>query len=418
MIENVLKEITLMKIRISICLLAILALMNFTHFLAIPMAQAQGSKTKLGAETKEFDIILFEQNIRKALDGKSIGYAYAINHNGQLKKEGANGYAVLAQDLPKDGIILDPKGVKQSAKKRMNIASVTKTLTATTVLKILQDKLAKDSPNLTVDSKVNAFLPAFWKRGPGVDSLTFKELMSQLSGMNLEFDTDIEGLKNWIAKGVTRPKSEYAYKNANLAIFRIIIPYMLSTPQIRKSLDAHAAMNLQSFNVLVSNQYVDAVNNLVLEPMGILNASCKPEGDFVPTRFYDFPDNKQKGALAGDWTPKSGGGGWFLSAVNLAQFLAHLRYNNKILTPATRKIMDDNLLGWRNGGSFKGDHGLYLAHGGGLNNSQGILNMSTCIMNFPNGVQVSLMINSGGTFGDKYKVLGNAFDDAWVMPKP
>jgi CubicO group peptidase (beta-lactamase class C family) len=410
-----------MKTKITICLLAVLALMNFANFFAIPTAQAQNGGVKLGANTKEFDMDLFEQNIRKSLDGKSIGYAYAINQNGQLKKKGAGGKAVLGQDMPKEGIKIDPNGVPQSPDKRMNIASVTKTLTATTVLKILQDKLAKDVTNLTVDSKVNAFLPASWTRGPGVTTLTFKELLSQFSGMNLEYDTDIAGLRNWIAKGVTRPKTEYAYKNANLAIFRIIIPYMLSSAQIRKSLDAHAQMNLDSFNALISNQYVEAVNNLVLEPMGILNASCKPEGDFLPTRFYNFPNDGKNGSLAGDWTLKSGGGGWFMSAVNLAQFLAHLRYNNKILTPATRKMMDENMLGWRTGGSVKGDHGLYLAHGGGLNNSQGVLFMSTCIMNYPNGVQVSLLINSGGTFGDKYKLLGNAFDNAWVLekaPKP
>jgi hypothetical protein len=406
-----------MKRKISICLLAILALMNLAGFLTIPAAQAQGINTKAAANAREFDINLFEQNIRKALDGKSIGYAYAINHNGLLKKEGANGYAVLAQDLAKDGIILDPKGVKQSARKRMNIASVTKTLTATTVLKILQDKLAKDAANLTIESKVNPFLPAFWKRGPGVADLTFKELLSQMSGMNLEYDTDIEGLKNWIAKGVTREKSDYKYKNSNLAIFRIIIPYLLSTPQIRKSLDAHAAMNLESFNVLVSNQYVSAVNKLVLEPMGIFNASCKSQGDFVPTRLYSFPHDNKNGTLVGDWTPKSGGGGWFLSAFELAKFLAHLRYNNQILSPASRKMMDDNLMGWRPAGwSYKGDFGLYLAHGGGLNYGTDV--MTGCIMNFPNGVQVALLINSAGTYGDKYKLLGEAFDNSWVLPKP
>lgn len=412
-----------MKVKMIMCLVAIIALMNFSSVFTISIAEAKNSLTGADIKTsgKEFDLELFEQNIRKALDGKSIGYAYAINQNGQLRKKGAGGKAVLGQDMPKEGIKIDPNGVPQSPDKRMNIASVTKTLTATTVLKILQDKLAKDAANLTIDSKVNAFLPASWNRGPGVTDLTFKELMSQLSGMNLEYDTDIAGLRNWIAMGVTRPKSEYKYKNANLAIFRIIIPYMLSSAQIRKSLDAHAQMNLDSFNALVSNQYVAAVNQLVLEPMGILNASCKSEGDFLPTRFYSFPDNKKNGSLAGDWTLKSGGGGWYLSAVNLAQFLAHLRYNNKILTPATRKIMDDNMLGWRQGGSYKGDHGLYLAHGGGLNDSTGVLFMSTCIMNFPNGVQASLMINSGGTFGDKYKLLGTAFDNAWVLekaPKP
>jgi D-alanyl-D-alanine carboxypeptidase len=411
-----------MKNKITICLLAILALMNVIGFFSISTAQAQGINTKIATNTKEFDINLFEQNIRKALDGKSVGYAYAINLNGQLKKEGAGGYAVLPQDMPTDGIKIDPKGTAQSARKRMNIASVTKTITATTVLKIIQDKLAKDYPNLTIDSKVNAFLPASWKRGPGVEALTFKELMSQFSGMNLEGGTDLAGLKLWIETGVTRPKSEYKYKNSNLAIFRIIIPYMLSTPLIRKSLDAHAQMNPDSFNTLISNQYIDAVNKLVLEPMGILNASCKSEGDFLPTRLYTSLDTKKKGTLTGDWTLTSGGGGWYLSAVNLAQFLAHLRYDNKILTPATRKLMNDNYLGWMSpegGWPVTGDFGVYHSHEGDLHYGDDPKNgMTSIIMNYPNGAQVVILVNSLGTYTKAVSLARQAFDNAWILPKP
>lgn len=411
-----------MKIRISISLLALLAMMNIIGFLSIPAVQAQGINNKVAANTKEFDINLFEQNIRKALDGKSVGYAYAINHNGQLKKEGAGGYAVLEQDMPKDGIILDPKGIKQTARKRMNIASVSKTITATTVLKILQDKLAKDFPTLTIESKVNPFLPASWKRGPGVADLTFKELLSQFSGMNLEGGTDIAGLKTWIATGVTRPKSQYKYKNSNLAIFRIIIPYMLATSQIRKTFDAHAQANPDSFNALLSDQYKAAVNNLVLQPMGILNANCKLEGDFLPTRFYSFFDMKKSGTETGDWTAVSGGGGWYLSAVNLAQFLAHLRYNNKILTSATRKLMNDNYLGWMSPEGWPqvvGDFGVYHSHEGDLfYGSEPRNGMTSIIMNYPNGVQVAILVNSLGTYTKAVSLAKETFDNSWVLPKP
>ena len=80
--------------------------------------------------------------------------------------------------------------------------------------------------------------------------------------------------------------------------------------------------------------------------------------------------------------------------------------------------MDDNFLGWRKvSGSPTGDYGIYLAHGGGLhygsgNNETG---MTSCIMNFPNGAQVALLINSLGTYGNKYTLLKEAFDNAWVF---
>src|SRR5688500_6018536 len=79
----------------------------------------------------------FAQNIRSALDGTAVGYAYAINQNGQLKKSGAGGWARTILDLPPGYPI--PVGVPQSATKRMNIASISKPITAATVHKIIQD---------------------------------------------------------------------------------------------------------------------------------------------------------------------------------------------------------------------------------------------------------------------------------------
>ncbi|HKQ77302.1 MAG TPA: serine hydrolase domain-containing protein [Blastocatellia bacterium] len=392
------------------------------------LAQHQ-AQTKLEANTKTFDLNLFEQNVKKALDGQTIGYSYAINVNGQLKKKGAYGYAVLSQDMPKDGIILDPKGTPQSAEKRMNIASVTKTITATTVVKILQDKLVPGYPALTLDSKVEAFLPKHWKRGPGVAGLTFKELLSQYSGMSetLTIDgkessggTSVEWLKLWIEKGVTRQKSDYKYINANLAMFRIIIPYLLASDTQRKAYNDLGAISDGNLNKELSKKYVESVNKLVFQPMGLLNANCKSEGDFLPTRFYNLETPKKNGTLTGDWTETSGGGGWYLSAVDLARFLAHQRYNDKLLTPASRKQMETSYLGWMPASNWpvKGDFGVYYAHKGDLfygPKDEPRNGMTSCIMNYPNGVQVALLVNSLGTYKRADALLVEAFDNAWIL---
>jgi CubicO group peptidase (beta-lactamase class C family) len=390
-------------------------------------AQVQ-TQTGLEDNAKSFDLNLFEQNIKKALDGQTIGYSYAVNVNGQLKKKGAYGYAVLSQDMPKEGIILDPKGVPQSPEKRMNIASVTKTITATTVVKILQDKLAPGYPTLTLDSKVAAFLPKHWTRGPGVANLTFKELLSQYSGMpvTLTIDgkessggTSVTWLKLWIEQGVTRPKSEYKYINANLAIFRVIIPYLLASDTQRKAYNDLGAKSDGDLNKELSKRYVESVNKLVFQPMGLFNASCKSEGDFLPTRFYNLETPKTNGTLTGDWTEISGGGGWYLSAVDLARFLAYQRYDDNILTPASRKQMETSYLGWMPAGVWpvKGDFGVYYAHKGDLfyGPSDARNGMTSCIMNYPNGVQVALLVNSLGAYKRADSLLVEAFDNARIM---
>jgi hypothetical protein len=134
---------------------------------------------------------------------------------------------------------------------------------------------------------------------------------------------------------------------------------------------------------------------------------------------YFVPDNNAAGKLAGDWTKVGGGGGWNLSAVELAQFLAHVRYDDKILTPATRKLMDENYLGWMDPAEWdlNREHGAYLGHRGDLNwkdaNKVKVAGMTSLILNFPNGVQVSLLVNSLGTYASTHKAVAGAFDDAW-----
>jgi hypothetical protein len=385
-----------------------------------PAAPLQGPGG-LTTSTKKFDLDLFEANLRKAFDGKATGYAYAINQNGQLKRSGANGYAILARDV--NGILTDPKGVKHHEQLRMNIASVSKPITAVTVLRLLQENQVPSYPNLTINSKVAPFLPSTWKLGPGVADLTFKDFMSQYTGMNdNKGATDTAALKAWLATGVTRAKSDYIYINGNLAIFRVIIPYMTLSEQQRGNFSALYASDPAKFDELTSGIYVATVNQKTLAPMGIAKASMMGMtafGNTTEPRMYIVPDNNAAGKLAGDWTKIGGGGGWNLSAVELAQFLAHVRYDDKILTPATRKLMDENYLGWMDPAEWdlNREHGAYLGHRGDLNwkdaNKVKVAGMTSLILNFPNGVQVSLLVNSLGTYVSTHKAVAGAFDDAW-----
>lgn len=138
----------------------------------------------------------------------------------------------------------------------------------------------------------------------------------------------------------------------------------------------------------------------------------------IPTLFYNTT-NEAKGVAPEDWLLK--GGGWFLSAVDLARFLAHLRYDDKILSPTTRQIMYDNRLGWRPPKEYwtvVGKHGSYHAYGGGLTYTSGAsVGMSSGIMDYGNGVQAALVINSPGTYADKILILRDAFDNAWVVER-
>ena len=380
---------------------------------ALPLSAAP--KPPTGAR---FDLDKFEQNIKNAFAGdKATGYAYAINVDGQLKRSGKGGVAQRARDHENEDGVNVP--VEQSPTKRMNIASVTKTITAAAVLRAIQDNKAVGHPNLTINSKIDPFLPASWARGAGVKDLTFKDLLSQYSGMNDNGgSTDGKALQKWIADGATREKEDFKYINANIAIFRVVLPYMLASEATRKNWDYLAQHDNVALNLAVSNEFRRILRETIFEPMGIKDAEFK-SADPVPTLLYNST-NEVKGYAVGDWLLAGGGGGWFLSAVDLARFLAHLRYNDKILSPSTRQKMNDFRLGWRppkEYGTVQGKHGNYYAHGGGLKYGpdDATVGMSSGIMDYGNGVQAALVINSLGTYGDKIRILRDAFDNAWVV---
>jgi CubicO group peptidase (beta-lactamase class C family) len=362
----------------------------------------------------QFDINDFEQGIRSRLNRKAAGFAYAISQNGQLKKAGQGGQARTFMDAP---------ALAQSANKRMNIASISKPITATLVHKLIQDKMVPGSPNLTLNSRISPFLPAGWVKGPGVNTLTFAELLSQYTGMNDNGgSTGTNDLRDWIAAGVTRPKTQYKYINANIAIFRILIPFMMLDANGRANINQLEQINPAGFSTFCGNFYKAAVRVHLFTPMGIQNADME-NADPQPTLLYST-NPLEKGIKNGDWTEVGAGGGWYLSAVELARFFSYLRYDNNILKPATRKQMNDlsecpgpdcRMLGWQR--PHYGEQGIYYYHSGsltyGADDDLTKSGMRGVVMNFPNNTEVVLLVNSIGPYESVRDLVADAFDEAW-----
>lgn len=119
-----------------------------------------------------FDVDQFEQNIRDYFVDNSVGFAYSINQDGVTVRHDGWGDARKAADQP------DEIAVGFTEDTRMTIASVAKTITATSTLKILQD-----TPGVGIDSLIEPYLPTAWKRGPGIETITFRELLTHHSGL-------------------------------------------------------------------------------------------------------------------------------------------------------------------------------------------------------------------------------------------
>ncbi|MGH2437373.1 MAG: serine hydrolase domain-containing protein, partial [bacterium] len=368
------------------------------------LAQAVGQfgNTFTVGDTLVFDIELFEQNIKDALDGQTVGYAYSIGLGGVLATQGASGLARAATDPPE---------TDQSPTKDMNIASVSKTITAVAILKLLEDK------GVAIGDSVAPFLPPEWDPHPSIDDLTFEDLLTQESGLNGNVSTGFGGqlftaLQASVEQGIDPADKTYFYQNQNFSLLRVILPYLW---------DINPQTFGESLDVVTAAIYLYFVQTEVFAPMGF-TAECKPTGS-APTLAYTFPfDGVENGFdNDGDWSLACGAGGWHLSANELAAFLAHLRFNPAILSPATRDLMDDNFLGWldpANGFSWgNGAFGLYHNHGGdywGPGGSGGP-GVRSCFMDFHIAVQASVLINSrSGNHPQQCQLLTDAFDNAWV----
>ena len=339
-----------------------------------------------------FSMDSFERNLKDALAGKTVGYAYAINQAGLLARSGADGRArTSAEDVAPD--------TPQLPTKRMNIASISKTITATAVLKLLEQQ------GISVDTSVANYLPLHWQEGPNINTLSFKDLLTHTSGLNDNKNEayDYESLRTYVDQGVDLVDKTYKYQNANFALFRMIIPYLWQ--------GSFKLLDPDSYPQTLADMYVDYVSSYILEPMGINGAQCK-SSEANPTLLYQFGSDS-KGKDPGDWTLVCGGGGWNLSAYHLAAFLAHLRYDDAILSPATRQLMDDERLGWI---PIQGANSeIYLSHGGDLWYPKCGKGMTGAIMNFPINVQVSLLINSlNCDLPSKNNILKDAYEGAWI----
>jgi len=363
----------------------------FLLFVTILWTGCQEDSLPFASNDPTFDIDQFEQNIQNALDGNATGYAYSITRNGQLYTEGAGGWAVVG-----DGA---QPGIEQSPSRRMTIASISKTITAVAALRIMEEH------DVSLEEPFVNYLPGNWDIHASLNDVTIKDLLQHRSGIE-SGGSNFEGLKDIAETGVNMAdKGNYKYYNANYAMFRIILPYIMVPEQV-----ANVENNESSLDALTALHFIDYIRWQMFDPIGIVDAKLMPD-DNSPTLFYNFDDTSNPW-LTDDYSYSAGPFGWYLSTNELANFWVHTLYDDSFLSSSQRELMMDHLLGLK---ETNGDHGAYPGHGGdwysGGSDGRG---MTGAIMSFPNEVEVSLLINCrAGNHSSKYSLLKNAFDDAW-----
>ncbi|WP_287408300.1 serine hydrolase domain-containing protein [Oceanithermus sp.] len=313
--------------------------------LVLALAACGAPKNPGGISDKGgFDPELMEQYLRNAYEGNVVGFSYAINHKGKLARSGAWGLARRAVDGEQ----------AMAADTRQLLASVSKTVNAIFFLQAMRrinDALGYVYVDL--DSPVAPWLPDAWTAGPGFtggNPLTFRHLLAHTSGFGQIFDglTDAEkalwgngwsGLEYVVGLGAM-PGSPRDYKNANPALFRILIPRLFQKAGL-----SPFEVNENTAGAL----YVAMLNEQILLPLGIGRVECSFQSAGNYALYYDFENPAQPGTDASRALKDCGGhSGLFMSAVELAKLLAYARYDDGILDDEARDRMAQQALGWYN----------------------------------------------------------------------
>jgi CubicO group peptidase (beta-lactamase class C family) len=365
--------------------------------LSATAASAQPTRFKASA----VDLGAMRDAIEDSMNGNAVGFGYAIARNGQLKKYGGGGDA----RTPGDG------DVPFTSKKRIEVMSVTKNLTAVGVLRLL------DELDISVDEPIHPWLPDDWGQGLGfwgTGGVTFRHLLTHTSGLGQAFNAlsepnqaqwgnDWDGLEFVVANGAI-PGSTASYKNANFALFRILIP------ALRRELDPSLPEVTEANSW---EQYLAYMQDELFEPIGLESVTCWPADPDTAALAYDVSDPGAGGKLIQRIGASLGGcgghAGLQLSARDLVKFQVYLRHTQTLLSNQMRSQMDSLGMGWWGSSDSKYWHG----GDGYWTNNGAKREIHTCVMKFPDSVEASLVVNSKLTGGkSQCTVLRDAFDAA------
>lgn len=359
----------------------ILITLAFGLFLTETNAQLQAQQNQLRRVIDQKFLAEYADKLEAKLKGKSVGYAFAVaSRDAQFLVGRASGDARRAPDA-------NPR--QMTADDKFNIASVSKTITAAAVLKLLHEK------KISVDAPVHSYLHPQWTLGDNIKTITFRELLTHKSGIRCDKEVTYLNLKECMSNGVKlTDKATQKYKNMNFALFRIIIPNLNG---FNGGNTADNSIGNQIAASSYAQLYEKYVREKVFAPIGLSGIELKPVAT-NPALAYQFPSPVIAGDSFGDMTETSASRGWNMSAKQLAVFLHNLLYTEKILPKAVSDQMKNDQLGlWKVnvvGALVDYEHGGYYP---GKDDKGNVFNkgeMNTLAVAFSNGMSVAIIVNS------------------------
>ncbi len=233
----------------------------------------------------------------------------------------------------------------------MHVASVSKLITGIAMARLLIDK------GKPYDTKIAPYLPAYWPKGAGIADITFRQLLTETSGLNYNSttsDSRFPAMKAAVAAGTTHV-GEYHYQNMNFGLCRLLIPVL------NGNIAASANWPDTIWDGVTIQAYAAYVQQAVFGPAGVSGPTMDhPSPNALG---YSFPVSGA-GWDSGNLAAWIGGLGWHISCHQMLDIMSALRRKGTIMTTAQAQTMLDSGLGldvvmWTPAGTLYNKNGLW-----------------------------------------------------------
>ena len=308
-----------------------------------------------------FDRAAFGASVHRALTAANPkGFQFAL-----LDDTGASVILDRGGTATGDGTSLY---VPMTDDRRIDSASMSKTITATAVVAALEDLEAR-GVDVSLDTAIRAYLPSNWAIPTWAYNLTFRDVLLHTSGFGDGACTsnryeDVRTMVEHVAPTCTVGQQR-CYTNCNYALLRVALAYLVDGPLAYRPFESDAAKT----GAITALSYRNFIRGRVLAPIGLGAVDEYFTGTTPDTMYFHLdhsncpmpdPDNNILTAGPGTWT---------LSATEYAQFLTALR-RGRIVSPTAYQAMQATIVAsdssdaigmWRHDGKL----GRYYDHSGG-----------------------------------------------------
>jgi len=322
----------------------------------------------------EINLDTFHQGLRTTLDPLGVGYCYMMRRSGKLVHFHASGWAQLRNDGDLGWGLHIP----------MNIASVSKFITAIATVRLLRNK------NIPLKTPIAGFLPQYWTQGPGIGKVTFHDLLRHEAGLGAGIaDTGAGNFGE--ARGEIGIGSsgigKYNYKNVNFAILRVLFATLTTTLSPSSTVPPFLLVNDDVFwDVVSASAYSDFVNDYVFAPANINPREFKEDANAA--KAYATPPTAP-GQPTNDGPGDSGPSGWRLNIGELVRLLDEFRAGSMMESWRAQQVLS-NMYGLDNPLTTRAGP-VYYKGGRKLVGMQG---MDSAIYLMPGDVDFAIFVNS------------------------